>query len=97
MDKLNIDRWPQRYQDIVDAVCARDREYFEQHPLETQRRRFYVPGELGPNWPPPGELPPGLSVLDLIIVVTWIAPGLRTRQPAYYVADVRPGGSKERK
>ncbi|MGD9890118.1 MAG: hypothetical protein AB7R89_11085 [Dehalococcoidia bacterium] len=62
-------RAPRRFRRIIDAVKARDRAYFEQHPSESQYLRPYIPGE---TWP----------VLDhggTHVLVTRIAPGIRTK------------------
>ncbi len=54
---------------IVDAVCAQDRRYFEQHPNITQYTRRAVPGEFL------GEpLPAGT-----VIRVHQLRPGVRLR------------------
>jgi hypothetical protein len=66
---------PERFGRLVDKVMDRDREYFEQHPGETEYLRPYVPGELHP-----------LEFKDATdVLVTQISPGIRTRQPVMWV------------
>lgn len=62
-------RAPRRFRRIIDAVSARDRLYFEQHPLESQYLRPYVPGETWPLLDHPGTH----------MLVTRIGPGIRTK------------------
>jgi hypothetical protein len=60
---------PRRFRRIIDAVQARDRAYFEQHPFESSYLRPHIPGE---SWPVLDH--PGTHVL-----VTQIVPGFRTK------------------
>jgi hypothetical protein len=60
---------PRRFRRIIDAVKARDRAYFEQHPLESSYVRPYIPGE---TWPV-------LYHPDTFVLVTQIMPGFRTK------------------
>src|SRR5919199_5964016 len=41
-------RPPRRFGRIIEVVCARDRQYFEEHPDEQFYVRDYCPGELWP-------------------------------------------------
>ena len=64
-------RPPRRYRRLIDRVMQQDREYFERHPEATERVRPYVPGEV---WP--------LHHLDAThVLVTQLAPGIRTWLP----------------
>ncbi len=63
---------PENYARIVDAVCERDREYFEAHPGETSYARPYIPGEFHPGPPLPQ---------DAMVEVCYLGPGLRSRRP----------------
>ena len=42
-------RPPRRFDRLIEAVCARDRQYLEQHPDEVAYVRPYVPGEFWPR------------------------------------------------
>jgi hypothetical protein len=62
---------PPHIQRVIEAVSARDREHFTEHPDETSYRRPYVPGEC---WP--------LTFGDVdLVVVVQRQPGLRVRVP----------------
>lgn len=54
---------------IVDEVCAADKQWFLDHPGETEYLRPYVPGEM------PMELP---NVT--LVKVVQLSPGIRNRQ-----------------
>ena len=41
-------RPPRRFGRIIEVVCARDRQYFEEHPDKQFYVRDYCPGELWP-------------------------------------------------
>lgn len=60
---------PPQFQRIIDAVNASDRAYFDQHPTETSYLRPYIPGETWPILDHPGTH----------MLVTLIAPSIRTR------------------
>ena len=62
---------PPQFQEIVERVTARDREYFEAHPHETAYSRQYVPGEFWPVQFPQSTL----------VIVREIEPGVRARIP----------------
>ena len=62
---------PQPYSAIIDLCAARDRETFEDNPELTQFQRDMVAGEFWPH-----EFPAGSQVR-----VTYVAPGLRLREP----------------
>ena len=53
---MNGHDMPKPYSSIVDAVNARDREYFEAHPKEDFYLRPYVPGEAWPRHPKATEV-----------------------------------------
>lgn len=57
------------FDELVDAVTARDREWFKHHPGTRHYLRRYVPGELYPLNPTDAEW----------IYVQQIAPGIRRR------------------
>ena len=63
---------PARFRRIMERVAARDREWFARHPAETHYVRPYVPGELWPRKPPEG--------VDVVVLVTRVAPGFRLRE-----------------
>lgn len=71
---------PERYSDIIDQVCDRDRLYFQEHPDEDSYCRAYVPGEF---WPL--RLPQQAQV-----EVHLVGPGVRTRQPFMVLDDKEP-------
>jgi hypothetical protein len=64
-------RPPARFDAIIEAACARDRAYFEQHPSASFYVRQYIPGELWPLHHPQ----------DTWMVVTQLKPGMRLRTP----------------
>ncbi len=63
---------PEPYASLIDAVTARDAEYFEKHPDATYYVRGYVPGEFYPAEPAPHQRSQ--------IRVTQLRPGIRTRR-----------------
>jgi hypothetical protein len=65
---------------LLDQVCADDAAYFEANPGESERLRPMIEGEFYPEAPP--EVVPGC---EMWVEVAQLAPGLRTRRPAYQV------------
>lgn len=57
---------------ITARIVAQDRAWFAAHPGENRYVRPYVPGEFWPDHPPAG--------VDLVVLVTQLAPGIRTRR-----------------
>ena len=68
---------PRRFRRIRARVMARDRDWFTCHRGEDHYVRPYVPGELWPDQPPPA--------LDVVMLVTQVSPGVRTRTPVVHL------------
>jgi hypothetical protein len=64
---------------IIDAVKARDRQFFEGHPGETHYVRPYIPGEFPVALA--ARVGEALPSQDDWVLVTQLVPGSRTRQP----------------
>ena len=74
----------------LDAVSARDRDYFRAHPGESCCLRPYVPDEFSPEALAAADVPvpePGAWVL-----VTALTPGIRTRRPVGRIVGRPLGG-----
>ena len=69
MNSSGYENMPERFSKIVDAVCEKDRLYFELHPDEPYYIRQFVPGEVYPV----------MEQFDNVIV-TLLAPGVRARR-----------------
>jgi len=68
---------PARFLKIIDGASEQDRLYFEQYPEEREYYRDYVPGEFWPETCP----------ANTVVLVTQLAEGVRTRQPAFLILD----------
>lgn len=66
---------PEQWAAVIDQVSERDRAYFEAHPEVEAFLRPMQPGEFGPYEP-----------AEPLVLVTRIADGIRTREPAVLVA-----------
>lgn len=64
--------FPARVRRIKERVAARDAQWFDQHPGHSHYVRPYIPGELWPGQPPNG--------VEVLVLVTHMAPGIRTRE-----------------
>ena len=71
----NSHETPQPYAYLMDAACAMDRKWFEEHPGKRQYVRFLQDGEL---WPFVATPPP--EGCHNVIRVTALAPGNRVRE-----------------
>lgn len=70
---------PKPFAEIVDRVNQRDREFFDANPDEPCYLRPHVPGE----YPPASLAAIGVDLpgQDCWVLVTSIAPGIRSRRP----------------
>jgi hypothetical protein len=64
-------RPPRHIATVMDLVATADRAYFDEHPEATCYLRPYCPNEFWPKAFPAGSL----------VRVTYLGPGLRTREP----------------
>lgn len=89
--RINIP--PPKHAAITEAVCERDRQFFEEHPGESHYLRPYVPGEF------PIEVLSRMGApmpkQDAWILVTQIVPGTRMRRDMPAMPDM-PRGSRFR-
>jgi hypothetical protein len=82
---------PSKHAALIDAVCKRDRQFFEEHPEESHYVRPYVPGELDLDAIARlGESPPSQ---DSWMLVSRLAPSVRMRHPVLPLPDL-PRGSR---
>ena len=97
-DRIQDITLPKRFKRIKHSVCRQDREWFEQHPGETEYAREYVPGECYPwkptEWNPTHaeirKITPDVLEIEDRIWVRQLDPGLRTR--SFYIAvECLPG------
>jgi hypothetical protein len=65
---------PSPYGALIDAACARDAAWFEQHPEARQYDRAVHPGEF---WP--ADVPPPPRGFHRRVLVTLLGPGVRAR------------------
>ncbi len=72
-------RPPVQNRAIIEAVKDRDRQFFEGHPGETHYVRPYIPGEFPVALA--ARVGEALPAQDDWVLVTQVAPGLRSRQP----------------
>lgn len=77
--KAYMVRPPVQNRAIIEAVSNRDRQFFEGHPGETHYVRPYIPGEFPVALA--ARLGGALPAQDDWVLVTQVAPGLRSRQP----------------
>jgi hypothetical protein len=74
--------FPSQFRHIKELVAEQDRQWFAAHQGEARYVRLYVPGELWPGVPP--------AATDIVVLVTQVVPGMRTRAPLLHVVR-RPG------
>lgn len=74
---------------FVETACDIDRKYFIDHPGEQKYLRKRIHGEFGDKESMVGRDTPGFNA----VLVTQIRPGIRTRQPAYFIPVCREGNN----
>lgn len=85
-----IDRRADFHGHVLDWIGGEDRKWFERHPGETERVRLAEAHE----WCDArvegrcvALLPPTPTGHLLVVVVTYLAPGVRAKRPVYWEVD----------
>ena len=68
-------------QAVIEAVSSVDKKYFDDHPEASERERDFVPGE--------GPFPHAPEGYVARVLVTKLAPSMRTRTPFFRKSDNR--------
>ena len=84
---------PEFFAAIEERYMSLDREYFYQNPNTEIYFRNYIPGEFFPaDW----NVSPSANIVDAMVRVSQIAPGVRTRMPLFSFSELAQRRSSER-